>query len=236
MASTHDLQKTEAIGCNLLSELDPKLIEGNDVIGIDEGQFFLDVVSFSDYWANKGKVIIVAGLDATFERKPFNKILELIPLSEDICKLNAVCMMCHREASFTKRIGSEKDVELIGGADKYLSTCRRCFSADSVLTLAQRQEMAASNPSTPKIEATVSTPLTLTLLDSDSPLSPLSPPITESTEKPSTMLPVRSLSLTSNKRVMNVTEVPINPMTKKIKLNNVINNEENKENIEIFVN
>jgi len=97
----------------------------------DEGQFFPDIVHFSDYWASRGKVVIVAALDATFERKPFMSILDLIPLAEQVIKLTAVCMLCHRDASFTKRIGSETAVEVIGGADKYLSTCRACFALEA---------------------------------------------------------------------------------------------------------
>jgi len=69
-------------------------------------------------------------LDGTFERKPFGDILSLIPLSESVVKLNAVCMKCYADAAFSKRIGAEKAVEVIGGADKYLSVCRQCYHAD----------------------------------------------------------------------------------------------------------
>jgi superfamily I DNA and RNA helicase len=40
-----------------------------DVIGIDEGQFFPDLVAFSEKAADCGKVVIVAALDGTFQRK-----------------------------------------------------------------------------------------------------------------------------------------------------------------------
>ena len=137
-ASTHDLQKCEARGCNVLSELSDASLMDLDVIGIDEGQFFTDIVAFADKWASLGKVVIIGALDATFERKPFGRILNLIPVAEQVLKLNAVCMLCHRDASFTKRIGKETAVEVIGGADKYLSTCRACFAtpADSPMNAA----------------------------------------------------------------------------------------------------
>ncbi|XP_061471863.1 thymidine kinase, cytosolic isoform X3 [Rhineura floridana] len=70
---------------------------GSAVIGIDEGQF------------------------------AFGNILQLVPLAESVVKLNAVCMECYREASYTKRLGAEKEVEVIGGADKYHSVCRVCY-------------------------------------------------------------------------------------------------------------
>ena len=101
------------------------------VIGIDEGQFFLDVVEFADRVANMRKVVLVAGLDGTFERKNFNRILELIPMAEIINKLKAVCMSCGEDAAFTKRLASDdKRIEVIGGADKYMAVCRMCYNAD----------------------------------------------------------------------------------------------------------
>ena len=49
-----------------------------DVVGIDEGQFFPDIVKFCDEAANKGKIVVVAALDGTFERKPFGNIVDLV--------------------------------------------------------------------------------------------------------------------------------------------------------------
>ena len=144
-ASTHDRQKCAAVGCTRLSELSVDSLVDLDVIGIDEGQFFPDVVEFADRWASAGKVVIVGALDATFERRPFGHILELIPLAEMVSKLNAVCMLCHKDASFTKRIGSETAVEVIGGADKYLSTCRACFALDANSPTPQSPTIASAS-------------------------------------------------------------------------------------------
>ncbi|XP_042622932.1 thymidine kinase, cytosolic-like [Cyprinus carpio] len=97
------------------------------VIGIDEGQFFPDTVEFCEEMANMGKTIVVAALDGTFQRKPFGNILNLVPLAESVVKLNAVCMQCFKEAAYTKRLGAEQEVEVIGGADKYHAVCRACY-------------------------------------------------------------------------------------------------------------
>jgi thymidine kinase len=59
-----------------------------------------------------GKHVIVAALDGTFQRKPFQNVMELIPLSENVVKLNAVCMTCFRDAPFSKRLGTETEVEV----------------------------------------------------------------------------------------------------------------------------
>uniref|UniRef100_A0A8C9PPB2 Thymidine kinase n=1 Tax=Spermophilus dauricus TaxID=99837 RepID=A0A8C9PPB2_SPEDA len=88
---------------------------------------FPDIVEFCESMANAGKTVIVAALDGTFQRKAFGAILNLVPLAESVVKLTAVCMECFREAAYTKRLGLEKEVEVIGGADKYHSVCRLCY-------------------------------------------------------------------------------------------------------------
>lgn len=101
-----------------------------DVIGIDEIQFFSDCVEVVHALANVGKVMICAGLDGDFRGKPFGRVLELIPIAEEVIKLKAVCMKCCGDASFTARITNETDIEVIGGADKYIAVCRRCMWCD----------------------------------------------------------------------------------------------------------
>uniref|UniRef100_A0A8C0BV75 Thymidine kinase n=1 Tax=Buteo japonicus TaxID=224669 RepID=A0A8C0BV75_9AVES len=147
--STHDRNTMEALPACLLKDVYQEAL-ASAVIGIDEGQFFPDVVEFCEMMANAGKTIIVAALDGTFQRKAFGSILNLVPLAESVVKLNAVCMECYQEASYTKRLGAEREVkagsreggelssaeslsqfscqvEVIGGADKYHSVCRACY-------------------------------------------------------------------------------------------------------------
>ncbi|NXD28178.1 KITH protein, partial [Spelaeornis formosus] len=124
--STHDKNTMEALPAGLLQDVYQEALAAA-VIGIDEGQFFPDIVEFCETMANAGKTVIVAALDGTFQRKAFGSILNLVPLAESVVKLNAVCMECFREASYTKRLGAEREVEVIGGADKYHSVCRACY-------------------------------------------------------------------------------------------------------------
>lgn len=147
--STHDHQTMQAVACLQLEHL----LKGNladqfSVIGIDEGQFFPDTVSFTERMANLGKTVIVAALDGSYQRTGFGDILNLIPLSESVIKLTAVCMNCFDEASFTKRIGLEKELEVIGGAEKYMAVCRKCYMDDSV-------DKPEEELSTPTIESLV---------------------------------------------------------------------------------
>lgn len=121
-----------------------------DVIGVDEGQFFSDLVPFCEQMANAGKIVVVAALDGTFQRKPFGPVLDLIPMAESIVKLTAVCMMCHSNAAFTRRLGSETQVELIGGSESYISVCRKCF----------HRTPGTSTPNKKRIYADISQPPT----------------------------------------------------------------------------
>ena len=45
------------------------------------------MVEYAEKWANAGKTVIVAALDGTFQRKPFNQILQLVPLAEEVSTL-----------------------------------------------------------------------------------------------------------------------------------------------------
>jgi thymidine kinase len=72
--------------------------------------------------------VIVAALDATFERKPFGDICQLIAMAESVKKLSSVCLNCSDEAQFThKHCGNTGEINDIGGLDKYIPVCRKCF-------------------------------------------------------------------------------------------------------------
>ncbi len=122
-----------AIKTDLLTKVN---VEKYDVIGIDEGQFFNDIVPTVRKWVLKNnKMVIIGSLDGTFDIQPFGHVHELICLAEKVKKLPARCMNCLNNsrkstkmtlAYFTHRISEEKDNVLIGGADKYMAVCLSC--------------------------------------------------------------------------------------------------------------
>ena len=116
----------------LLPLFDWLMSEAYTVVGIDEGQFFEDVVPFCIKAVDAGLTVVVAALDGTFRRAPFGKVLHLIPYAERVDKLVAVCAHCHeRDAPFSHRFvtcSSSADVH-IGGAESYAPLCRGCFEA-----------------------------------------------------------------------------------------------------------
>jgi thymidine kinase len=123
---THDKQSLEAVPCSKLYDV-VLYTKDMDIVGIDEGQFFPDIVEFCEQLANSGKTVIIAALDGDYLRRPFGRILEIVPLAEYVTKLKAVCMKCQEDASFTKRTVDSSEIELIGGAEAYISTCRKCY-------------------------------------------------------------------------------------------------------------
>ena len=47
------------------------MVDKFDVIGIDEGQFYPDLITGVESFVKKDKILIISALDGTFERKPF---------------------------------------------------------------------------------------------------------------------------------------------------------------------
>lgn len=96
------------------------------VIGIDEGQFYPDIVDAANRLADSGKIVIISYLDATYERKPFGPLAQLVASAEYVQKLAAVCT-CGDDAHYSKRMTADTELEVIGGADKYRAVCRKCY-------------------------------------------------------------------------------------------------------------
>ena len=93
MVDIDTLQSLKATKAKTLESLRGNL-DDYDVIGVDEGQFFPDLVDFCEYAAEQGKIVLVAALDGTYQRQGFPAILNIIPLAEHVVKLTAVCMLC----------------------------------------------------------------------------------------------------------------------------------------------
>ena len=123
----HNGVKSDAHAVATLESAIP-LVENASVIAIDEAQFFSDLVEMVDRWAEEGKVVIVAGLDADCRRNPFANVVGLVHTAESVCKLTAICNMCFQDASFTSRVVYEDKLVLVGAKDAYAPRCRACFT------------------------------------------------------------------------------------------------------------
>lgn len=101
-----------------------------EVIGIDEGQFFnSDFARRIDHVASSNRKVIISALNGTSEREPFETILQLIPLADDISYEPAVCTDCGSEhASYSFYIlGTKTEAVKVGGKEAYTALCRNCY-------------------------------------------------------------------------------------------------------------
>ena len=122
---THDLLKYDSIDCKNLREHFDK-IKSYDVIGIDEGQFFPDLVEVCEELALMKKTVIVAALNGDFRMEPFPVVAKLISKADKIKLLKAYCFNCHRDAKFTLRTIQSNETVLIGAGEAYKPACREC--------------------------------------------------------------------------------------------------------------
>lgn len=108
------------------------LLSGDcDVVGIDEVQFFDEqIVSVAQKLANKGKRVILAGLDMDFEGMPFEPMPKLMAIAEYVTKVHAICMKCGDLAAFSFRLSDSKQKVMLGEKDAYEARCRKCFYED----------------------------------------------------------------------------------------------------------
>jgi thymidine kinase len=125
---TRDNRSLEALTVADSAELTARLVEGLEVVGIDEAQFFDDaLVDVVMDLADRGLRVIVAGLDQDYLRRPFGPMPALLALAEHVDKMHAVCMQCGGAAHYSQRIaGGDAQVQ-VGDTALYEARCRECY-------------------------------------------------------------------------------------------------------------
>ena len=91
-------------------------------------QFFADLYEFVMEMLELDKIIFVCGLDGDFQRKKFGSILDIIPLADEVVKVNGICNHCKKRKSlFTHRIVKEGGQIVVGNDNLYMALCRPCY-------------------------------------------------------------------------------------------------------------
>ena len=110
--------------------------DGQEVVGIDEVQFFdREVVAAALALADGGARVIAAGLDQDFRRLPFGPMPELLAHAEFVDKLQAVCHRCGGPATTTQRLVDGRPAPysgatiVVGANEQYEARCRDCHEA-----------------------------------------------------------------------------------------------------------
>jgi thymidine kinase len=125
---SHSDMRIESTNVGSSDELVSLVAEDTDVVGIDEGQFFdLNLPPACNALANRGKRVIVAGLDQDYLGRPFEPMPQLLAIAEYITKTLAICVVCGAPANHTQRLVASSDRVLVGASGIYEARCRHCY-------------------------------------------------------------------------------------------------------------
>jgi thymidine kinase len=149
----HDRISIPAIAVSaLMPLLSHEEYDRSRLVVIEEAQFFPDLVEFVRAVVDRDrKHCVVVGLDGDAERRPFGKVLDLVPHCDRVSKLTAMCKRCGdgTPALFTFAAGSAaaaanaEGVPCVGSDDLYVPLCRRHYLAARNPSVREEPHMCA---------------------------------------------------------------------------------------------
>lgn len=102
-----------------------------ELLAVDEGHFYgPDLLGAVMRTADRGILVVVAGLDVTFDAGPFEPMASIAALADSADRLTAVCSDCGADAPFHQRLAQpaadprETTAAHVGGAEAYRAACR----------------------------------------------------------------------------------------------------------------
>jgi thymidine kinase len=130
---SHNQNTIQSKPISKAAEIWDHLKDNTQVVGIDEGQFFdQGLVEVVQALAERGKRVVIAGLDTDWQAKPFEPMPTLMAIAENVTKQHAVCVVCGTSASRTQRTASVDSQIAVGAADMYEARCREHFKPEVV--------------------------------------------------------------------------------------------------------
>ena len=130
--ASHNGAKWEAYAVKTVDDIAKTVTKDTQVVAIDEVQFFgEDVADLCNHFTNRGRRVIVAGLDMDFRGEPFGPMPKLLAQAEIVTKLTAACTVCGCAATRTQRLvnGSPAHytdpVIRVGAKESYEARCRK---------------------------------------------------------------------------------------------------------------
>jgi thymidine kinase len=103
-----------------------------DIVLIDEAHFFEDIVSYVHKLLEFKKYVIVGSLIADFKGNKFGNAIDLIPICDEVHRLQAYCATCAlskkcKVAIYSRRVTQSNETVEIGGSEKYIPVCRKHY-------------------------------------------------------------------------------------------------------------
>ncbi len=146
MIVNHDKQMLPAIATEtLMPLLDRPEYKSSRLVVVEEAQFFPDLVPFILEVVDKcEKHAVVVGLDGDAERRPFGRVLDLVPMADRVTKLTAMCKHCRdgTPAIFTFARTNQAEASVVAGIP--------CIGADEqYVPLCRKHYLSSKNPAAP---------------------------------------------------------------------------------------
>jgi thymidine kinase len=143
--SSHSAQTIRAVAVRDVDRLRAvifRALDTVDVVGIDEAQFFDELlVGLAMELVEAGKRVVLAGLDTTFAGEPFAPMPALMAIADEVVKLSAVCMVCGAPAIHTQRLGASQQLVVVGASGMYEARCRACFRPEGDVPAAEQLKL-----------------------------------------------------------------------------------------------
>ncbi|MEY2752411.1 MAG: hypothetical protein RLZZ570_357 [Bacteroidota bacterium] len=99
-----------------------------DVVGLDEAQFFdPEIVPVANELADRGKRVVVAGLDMDFNGVPFGPMPHLMAVAEFVTKVHAICVRSGELAHYSHRLTPDSTQVMLGDRRTYEPLSRAEF-------------------------------------------------------------------------------------------------------------
>ena len=145
-----------AVPCIKVAQLTEKdvdvLIDDNEFIWVDEGQFMGDeLVAFCVKAVRNEKHVLVTALQSDVNRNPWPNVSALIPHADKVICQTAYCIICNQECKYTRKVKIEKEPTSVvvdpGGEEKYVPACDEHFFNPFIIPqdkLDARKELNAS--------------------------------------------------------------------------------------------
>jgi thymidine kinase len=131
--ASHDQRTVAAVPVDSAAQLALRVDPTAQVIAVDEAQFLDDgIVRVATALAERGRRVVLAGLDTDFRGEPFGAMPQLMAVAEVVDKLHAICVLCGAPASRNQRLLGGRPAPyasptvMVGAADAYEARCRAC--------------------------------------------------------------------------------------------------------------
>jgi thymidine kinase len=127
--TTHDGAKLDAKSVDMVTvHWFEQFMHEYQVIAFDEGQFFEGLDEVIKVLMINKKHVIVSALQGDASMHQWDMVSKLIPMADDIIHVKALCVKCHAPASFTKKLVPGGELVDVGGKDKYMACCYKCYN------------------------------------------------------------------------------------------------------------